>query len=175
MKGKIIKPEKKKQRNWISPLILCILGIVLVTNSNSFITLILQIIGAIIAIFGVFRLLEYFKIKNQFKTDDNMALMAGILSLTVGLLTILLAGVIEIGLRYLLGFFLLLNGINKIIFSFELKEHHKTLFMTNMIEATGIILLGLYTIFFQNAALVIIGVFLIISSIIDVISLLNTK
>lgn len=175
MKGKIIKPEQKKKKNWISSVILLILGIVLITNSNSFITIILQIIGAIITLFGGYRLLEYFKIKKQFKMDDNMALMSGIISITVGLLTILLAGVIEIGLRYLLGFFLLLNGINKIIFSFELKETYKTLFITNLTEAVVIIILGLYTIFFQNAALMIIGIFLIISSIIDFFSLLKTK
>ena len=99
MKGKIIIPNQTKNTKVIASLITLVLGIILVTNSNQIVTITFQIIGGFIILFGIYHFLKYFKIKKQFKMDDNNALMAGISSITIGLLIIILAGVLEIGLR----------------------------------------------------------------------------
>ena len=174
MKGKIIVPNQSKNYNWISALTSFVIGIVLVTNSNQIVTFAFQIIGALIAIFGIFRLIRFFNIKKQFKTEDNNALISGIISITIGLLIILLASVIEIGLRYVIGIFLLLNGINKLGFALARKDNKK-LYITTLLESILLILFGLYTIFFANAALIIIGVLLIASATIDLFSLVINK
>lgn len=175
MKGKIIVPNQTQNYNWISILASFIIGIILVTNSNGIVTIAFQIIGAFIALFGIFRLIQFFNIKKQFKTEDNNALISGIIGITIGLLIILLAGVIEVGLRYVLGLFLILNGLNKLGFALTYKNTNKKMYITSITESIILILFGLYTIFFANAALIIIGILLILSAIIDVFSIITNK
>jgi len=175
MKGQIIKPQKEKNYNLLTSIIFLILGIVLVTNSNQIVTVAFQIIGIGIVLFGLYKTFQYLNLKKQFKTEDNEALMAGIMGITIGLLTILLASILEVGLRYILGIYLLINGINKINIALEFKMINKKLFITYLIEGIIIILLGLYTIFFANAALMIVGILLIISSILDFITNFQAK
>lgn len=167
MKGKIIIPKNAKNSNLLSIIISLILGIILITNSNSIVTIAFQIIGVIISIFGIYRFITYFNIKKQFKTEDTNALISGIISIAIGLLTIFLASVLEIGLRYILGFFILLSGINKLNLALTFMNTNKNFFYTNLIESLVLLLIGLYTIFFANAALVFIGFVLILSAIFD--------
>ena len=79
MKGKIIIPKNAKNSNLLSIIISLILGIILITNSNSIVTIAFQIIGVIISIFGIYRFITYFNIKKQFKTEDTNTLISGII------------------------------------------------------------------------------------------------
>ncbi|MCI8466713.1 MAG: hypothetical protein HFI08_00750 [Bacilli bacterium] len=173
MKGKIIIPNQTKNTKVIASLITLVLGIILVTNSNQIVTITFQIIGGFIILFGIYHFLKYFKIKKQFKMDDNNALMAGISSITIGLLIIILAGVLEIGLRYILGLILIIHAINKLNLALLAQNSNKNRFISNLITSIIFLIIGLYTIFFANAALIFIGIVLIISSLLDLLSLLK--
>ena len=105
--------------------------------------------------------------------DDNNALMAGISSITIGLLIIILAGVLEIGLRYILGLILIIHAINKLNLALLAQNSNKNRFISNLITSIIFLIIGLYTIFFANAALIFIGIVLIISSLLDLLSLLK--
>jgi len=175
MNGKIITPNKaNKSKNILSILITLILGVILVTNSNKIVIITFQLIGATILIFGIYKTLRYFSMRKQFQVEDSNALLSGIMGITIGLLTIFLSSAIEISLRYLLGFFLVLNGISKIATSLTWKEKSH-LFLSLLIEGTILLAFGLYSIFFQNAALMIIGLLLIASAIMDFITYLQLK
>ncbi len=167
MVGKIIKPNDKKKKGIIESIILLILGIVLVTNSNQIVTVIFQIIGICFILYGIYKLYHYIMLKKQFKTEDSDTLISSIISIAIGLLIILLASVLEIGLRYIIGFYLILNGISKMIMYLHIKSPKSKIFYTNISISIVYILLGLYTIFIANAAFVIVGILLIVSSIID--------
>lgn len=171
MKTTIIKPNGKKDYHLIGPIIVFLLGIILVTNSNSIVTIAFKVIGAFIILFGLYRLLGYFKLKKQFKVDDNDALVSGIMGITIGLIVILLASVLELGLRYIIGFYLVIKGVSKISSALSMKQINKNVFLTYFIEGIILLLLGLYTIIFANAALIIVGIFMIISSVMDFINL----
>jgi len=173
MKGKIIIPNQTKNTKVIASLITLVLGIILVTNSNQIVTITFQIIGGFIILFGIHHFLKYFKIKKQFKMDDNNALMAGISSITIGLLIIILAGVLEIGLRYILGLILIVHAFNKLNLPLLAQNSNKNRFISNLITSIIFLIIGLYTIFFANAALIFIGIVLIISSLLDLLSLLK--
>lgn len=176
MKGKIIIPNQSKNYRLVSIFISFIIGIILITNSNSIVTITFQIIGTLITLFGLYRLIQFFNLKKQFKTEDNNALVSGIIAITVGLLIVLLASAIEIGLRYILGIFLILRGINKLNFILTFKNSkHNTFFISGLIESIILIILGIYTILFANAALIIVGILLIISAIMDIISYVAQK
>lgn len=175
MTGKIIKPNDQNKKGLISSIIFLILGIVLVTNSNQIVTIAFQAIGAIIIVIGLYYVFRYISLKKQFKTEDTNALMTGILASAIGLLTILLASILEVGLRYTIGFYLILNGISKIGFAIQMPDRSSKLFISKLLEGILLLLLGLYTLFVANAALIIVGIFLIISSIYDLIQFSQQK
>lgn len=175
MKGKIIIPTQNKNYNLVSCIVSFIIGIVLVTNSNSIVTIAFQLIGAIILLYGIYNLIQFFNIRKQFKTEDNNALMSGIISITIGLLIILLAGVLEIGLRYIIGLFLIINGVSKLNIALILKKENNKNFITSLIVSIILIIFGLHTIFVANAALIIIGILLILSAVFDLIKYVSKK
>lgn len=175
MHTEIIKPNEKKNYNLITTIILLVLGLVLITNSNTFVTIAFEIVGAFIILFGLYRTFRYMSLKKQFKVEDNDALISGIISITVGLLIILLAGVLEVGLRYIIGFYLLFSGINKISLGLRIKDIQKKLSITYFIEGGILGIIGLYTILFANAALIIVGILMVLSSIFDLISYFKNK
>lgn len=172
MKGKIIKPNEANKKEIVQTIILLILGIILVTNSNQIVTIAFQIIGALIITFGVYKIIRYISLKNQFKMEDTEMLTAGIITIAIGLILILIASVIEIGLRYLIGIYLIMNGISKLMISTNISMNNTK---SNMIAAIIYIGLGLYTIFIANAAFVIIGILLIISSLFDIVTYFTNK
>ncbi len=170
MKGKIIIKSEEPKTSIFIPILEFILGIILITNSNKIVVIGFQIVGAIVLIFGIYNLIRFYQIKKQWKVENQPLLVTGAISCTIGLLVILLATVLEVGLRYIIGFFLLCNGINKAIIALSDKN-----LRTSPIMVEGLVLcfVGLYTILFQNAALVFIGIILIIASITEIINIIK--
>ena len=112
-------------------------------------------------------------LKKQFKIEKIDSLITSIISIAIGLIIILLASVLEIGLRYIIGFYLILNGFSKIMISLHIKELSSKRFYSKLFVSILYILLGLYTIFIANAALMIVGILLTFSSCIDIITFLK--
>lgn len=173
MKGKIIKPNDKYKKKIIESITLLILGIILVTNSNQAVTIIFQIIGVGIILFGIYKLYHYLMLKKQFKMEDSDSLISSIISITIGLVIILLASILEVGLRYIIGFYLIINGISKSFIALSVKNQSPKFFYLNILVSIIYILLGLYTIFIANAAFLIIGIILIFSSLLDLVTCLK--
>ncbi len=167
MKEKLIKPKNKQKTNSINSIILLILGIILATNSNKIITLGFQLIGICIITFGIYKIIKYINLKKQFKIEDSETMISGIITITVGILIVVLASILEIGLRYIIGFYLILNALGKIMIAKTILDHKNPIFISNTIASIILLILGLYTIFVANAALIIVGIFLIISSLVD--------
>jgi len=175
MNIKIIKPKKTEKKGLFGSILLLLLGIILITNSNSIVTFAFQIIGAIVITYGIFQIIKYLNLKKQFKIEDSETLMSGIIKITIGLLIILLASILEVGLRYILGIYLIMNGINKLWIASSLSERKSKFFINNIVNGSIFILLGLYTILIANAALVFVGILLIISAIFDIFSYSQKK
>lgn len=173
-KTTLIKPQKIKEKEnerlkMLTPLILLIIGIILFTNSDKLIILICYVIGFAVLIFGIYNLIKYYRLKKELNFDDNTSLVIGGSISFLGILIILLASAIEIGIRYIIGFGLIYNGYKKLTISFSNKNY------ITLTEGIILILLGLYSILAKNIVFTIIGLLLIISSIIDLINLYLKK
>lgn len=169
------KTKENRKKGLFGSILLLLLGIILITNSNSIVTFAFQIIGAIVITYGIFQIIKYLNLKKQFKIEDSETLMSGIIKITIGLLIILLASILEVGLRYILGIYLIMNGINKLWIASSLSERKSKFFINNIVNGSIFILLGLYTILIANAALVFVGILLIISAIFDIFSYSQKK
>ena len=165
MKVTVIKKNDDKNLNLISSIIMLVLGIILTLNANQLVTTIFIILGIIVTAFGIIRLGAYFKEKKQFNLDNNETLVSGILGIAIGLLTVLLASILSNAIQIISGIWLLLVGLNKLTFYLQFKTSS-----VDLVLAIVLIILGIYTILFENAILIIIGLAKIITSIYDIIS-----
>jgi len=183
-KIEIIKPKSKKQqkkenefkekyRKFISPILLGVIGLIFLTNSNEIIMYACYILGAIIAGFGIYNIVKYNQMKKQLKIEDSSKLNTGIIFITIGLLIILLASIIQTFLNLIIGIWLIVTGISKLIGISELYINDRKTANLNIIQAFIVIAMGLYTIFFQNIVLTIVGIWMLISAALDLYNLLK--
>lgn len=163
MKTEIIKPKKemKEARNLLNPIIYLVLGLLLMFKSNEVVELLFYVLGIIFIIYGIKSFVIYYQNKDivQYK---NINLTIAIASVIIGVLLIVLSGVLEASIRYVLGFFFIFMGISRLLTSISFNNYKNFSTISNII----LIALGIYSIFFSNAVLVIIGVILVINAII---------
>ena len=163
MKAEIIKPKKemKEARSLLNPIIYLVLGLLLMFKSNEVVELLFYILGIIIIIYGIKSFVVYYQNKDvvQYK---NINLTVAIASVIIGVLLIVLSGVLEASIRYVLGFFFIFMGVSRILTSISFNNYKNFSTLSNII----LIALGIYSIFFSNAVLVIIGAILVINAII---------
>lgn len=168
-----LKTEFVKNRKFVSPILLGIIGLILLTNSNEVIIYACYIIGALIAGFGIYNIIKYTQIKNKLKIEDPIKLNTGIIAITIGLLIIILSSIIQTFLNIIIGIWLISTGTTKLIGISNLHAIDKKTANLNIIEALILIAMGLYTIFFQNIVLTIVGIWMLISASIDLYNLLK--
>ena len=163
MKTEIIKPKKemKEARSLLNPIIYLVLGLLLVFKSNEVVELLFYVLGIIVIIYGIKSFVVYYQNKDvvQYK---NINLTIAIASVIIGVLLIVLSGVLEASIRYVLGFFFIFMGISRLLTSISFNNYENFSTISNIV----LIALGIYSIFFSNAVLVIIGVILIINAVI---------
>ena len=173
-KTTLIKPKKGRENNAkkleiLGPLLMLIVGIILFTNSSKAVIFIFYCIGALVILFGCYHLVSYYRLKKELKIEDNRKLVLGSSSIFIGIVIILLAGAIETFLRFILGFILIINGIQKTILSLNQRNY---IVLTEGILFVGI---GLYTILAENILFQIVGVLLIVSSVIDFVNFIKKQ
>ena len=78
----------------------------------------------------------------------------------IGILLIALAGALEISIRYILGFFLIYMGISRLLTQISFHDYQNFSTISNAV----LIILGVYSIAYSNAVLVIIGWILIVNA-----------
>lgn len=172
-KEKDIKSEFNKNKKFISPILLGIVGLIFLTNSNEIIVYACYIIGALISGFGIYNIIKYVQLKNQLKIEDSIKLNTGIIALAIGMLIIILSSIIQTFLNIIIGVWLITTGISKLIGISSLYITDKKTANLNIIESLILISMGLYTVFFQNIFLAIVGLWMLVSAAIDIYNLLK--
>lgn len=163
MKADIVKPKRevKEVRSLLNPIIYLVLGLLLMFKSNEVVKLLFYVLGIIIIIYGIKSFVVYYQNKEivQYK---NINLSVAITSIIMGILLIILSGILEASIRYVLGFFFIYMGISRILTSISFSTYKSFSTLSSIV----LIALGIYSIFFSNAVLVIIGGILVINAII---------
>ena len=163
MKTEIIKPKKeiKEARSLLNLIIYLVLGLLLMFKSNEVVELLFYVLGIIVIIYGIKSFIVYYQNKEiaQFK---NINLTIAIASVIIGVLLIILSGVLEASIRYVLGFFFIYMGVSRLLTSISFNEYKNFGTISNIV----LIALGIYSIFFSNAVLIIIGGILVLNAII---------
>ncbi len=170
MKVTIVNNKNSESSFPIGSLLLLILGIFLTFNSEGVLSSIFIFLGILASLYGIFKFIRYYQIKNQFHMEDSRVMMSGISSIVIGILTILLASFLTNAIQIITGIWLIFSGLTKLGNASFYKVNHPKLYISELIIAILFILLGIYSIFAKNVVLVVLGVVLIIYSIIDLVN-----
>lgn len=162
----------------ISSLLLFLFGLVLTVNAEGFIKSITVAIGVVLLLIGVFPVIDYFRYRKE-GLGASVGLISGIFSIVCGLMLLINEDLLMILIPVFIGVWMIINGINKIQVSFEIKDLGEKSWIITFIYSILIIVLGGYFIVnpISGATTVtsFIGIILCIYAVLDIIDCVIIK
>ncbi len=162
----------------ISSLLLFLFGLVLAVNAEGFIKSITVAIGVVLLLIGVFPVIDYFRYRKE-GLGASVGLISGIFSIVCGLMLLINEDLLMILIPVFIGVWMIINGINKIQVSFEIKDLGEKSWIITFIYSILIMVLGGYFIVnpISGATTVtsFIGIILCIYAVLDIIDCIIIK
>ena len=162
----------------ISSWLLFLFGLVLAVNAEGFIKSITVAIGVVLLLIGVFPVIDYFRYRKE-GLGASVGLISGIFSIVCGLMLLINEDLLMILIPVFIGVWMIINGINKIQVSFEIKDLGEKSWIITFIYSILIIVLGGYFIVnpISGATTVtsFIGIILCIYAVLDIIDCIIIK
>ena len=162
----------------ISSVLLFLFGLVLAVNAEGFIKSITVTIGVILLLIGVFPVIDYFRYRKD-GLGASVGLISGIFSIVCGLMLLINEDLLMILIPVFIGVWMIINGINKIQVSFEIKDLGEKSWVITFIYSILIMVLGGYFIVnpISGATTVtsFIGIILCIYAVLDIIDCVIIK
>ena len=162
----------------ISSVLLFLFGLILAVNAEGFIKSITVAIGVILLLIGVFPVIDYFRYRKE-GLGASVGLISGIFSIVCGLMLLINEDLLMILIPVFIGVWMIINGINKIQVSFEIKDLGEKSWIITFIYSILIIVLGGYFIVnpISGATTVtsFIGIILCIYAVLDIIDCIIIK
>ena len=157
----------------ISSIILIALGVLLIVQSEATIVTISYIIGGILIALGVIAGIKFIKNIKE-RTKNDLDIVYGIVCIILGVLVIKNPEAIASIIPFVLGLIIIINSATKLQYSFELYKEKNKLWLSTLILSIIMVVCGIVLIFnpFKGAILItrIVGVFILIYAILDLIS-----
>lgn len=162
----------------ISSVLLFLFGLVLAVNAEGFIKSITVAIGVVLLLIGVFPVIDYFRYRKD-GLGASVGLISGIFSIVCGLMLLINEDLLMILIPVFIGVWMIINGINKIQVSFEIKDLGEKSWIITFIYSILIMVLGGYFIVnpISGATTVtsFIGIVLCIYAVLDIIDCIIIK
>lgn len=162
----------------ITSIILFLFGIILIFNFEGFIKSISTIIGIILLVIGILPVADFFRYRKDTATA-GIGLISGIFSIVCGLMFLLNDDMLLILIPVFIGVWMIINGVNKFKFAFDLKDQEEKTWIITFIFSIMIILCGGYFIInpIRGAKLVsqTLGIIICIYSVLDIIDCILIK
>lgn len=145
-----------------------LLGLILYIDFNKVINFVSYVLGTIIIFLGIYKLWSYYRKKLNGDITNYDEFGFGVVDLILGVLIIVLADAFTTILRFFVGGWVLLAGINRFVQAMSYNELKKNKFISLLVMSIIVIGLGVYIILNKNS-LDIIGLLIMIYSIIEII------
>ena len=162
----------------ITSILLFCFGLILIFNSEGFIKSISTIIGIGLLVIGILPVVEFFR----YRTDtfvSGISLISGIFSIVCGLMFLLNENMLMVIVPALIGVWMIINGVNKFQFAFNLKDQNENSWLITFIFSILIILCGAYFIINPIRGVKIVGgtlgIIICVYSVLDIIDCLIIK
>lgn len=160
--------KKTSKTMLISGLTFFVLGIIIFLYPKLLVKVISYGLGGLLILTGIYRTINYYVQDKKLGIVNRNELAFGITAIVLGILFIFLVDAIQLLIKIIVGGWLIIAGINKIIKTFFIRERDAKFYALIVI---GLILIGigLYIIIALNI-LSIIGLFMMMYGLIDFIS-----
>lgn len=157
----------------VSSITLFVLGFLIIFKSEVTIITIAYLIGSILVALGTLAIIQY--IKNiEVSGKNDLDILYGVVTIILGLLVINNPKLIASILPIIIGVTIIINSATKLQYAFELKKENNQQWKTTMIISIISVICGVVLLFnpFKGAVVITqtIGIFMIVYSILDIIS-----
>ncbi len=160
---------KNNKISLVSGLVFFVLGIIIFLNPELLVKTISYGLGGLLILIGIYKTVNYYIQDKRLGIVNRNEIAFGITAIILGIVFIFLADAIELLLRFIVGGWLVIAGLNKIVSTFYTTERNSK-FYSLLIVGIILICIGLYIILISNLALSIIGLFMMLYGITDFIS-----
>ena len=157
----------KNQSSLISSIIFFILGGILFTNPDIFVTTISKIVGAALLLIAIVFMITTF-INRKTKPFPVITITSIIIIILLSIMFLFFSETVEKIIRIVVGFWILFSGITKLINALKITNKNKK-FISLIIVSLLLIIIGIYTIVIGDVLLSSIGIILMIYSALDII------
>ena len=160
----------------ISSISLIAFGALLIVQSEATIITISYIIGAILIALGVIAGLRFFKSKD---TKNDLDIIYGVVCIILGIVVIKNPEAIASIIPFIIGFVIIVNSATKLQYTLELKREKNKLWLSTMLLSIIMLVCWIVLIFnpFKGAVLLtrVVGIFIVIYAVLDIISTIVIK
>lgn len=162
----------------ITSVVLLLIGILLLFKSNDTIIALSYIIGSILFVLGIIAIINFFR-ESSINAFNDLNIIYGIVTIILGVLIVTNPTAIATFIPFVVGLAILISSSLKLAYSIELKNNEDELWKSTIIMATAGALCGILILFnpFKTSVMVfkIIGAFIILYAVLDIISILQIK
>lgn len=156
------------QSSLISSIFFFILGAILFTSADKVVSFISIGIGIILAVIGIFNLVIYFINIKKENIVKKSTIVISIITLAFAFIFIFFSNVVEQFIRFIIGAWILLTGITRLINVLAMNPKNKK-FLPLLIVSILLMIVGIYTIVISNIFLSTIGIIMMIYAAIEII------
>ena len=164
--------KKVFRMSLISSVLFLIFGVLLIIQTENVIKTISIIIGGLLLIIGIFPIINYFKNRNQ-NVFSSAGLLYGIFSVVAGIIIIVNKNLLATIIPVLTGVWMIINSVNKIQLSMELRDRKVSSWIVSFVFAILILVGGALLIINPiNGAVLLsmtIGIIIVVYSILDIV------
>ena len=154
--------------NLLISIIMLVVGVILLINSESIINMMSWIIGIVILLISIIKVIGLFNDKRI----DTTALSVNILLMIFGVLLISFPSIVDVTIKVVFGIWILLAGIKRLIMAIAISRVDNNSYKTFMVSALIMLVLGaLVLINFYN----LLGLFLIIYAVMEIVNYIYFK
>ncbi len=157
---------------------LLVIGLLLFFKSAEAITILSYIIGTILAILGLVAVIIFFK-ESSSNILNDLNIVYGVVTIILGVLIIRNPSVIATFIPFIVGIIILINSAIKLTYALEAKNNEDEIWKSSLIMAIISAVCGIIILFnpFETSVAVfkIIGAFIVLYSVLDIIYMFEIK
>ena len=169
----MIKENRITINNLIYSLLFLVFGIILLTSTEDLVSIASKIIGAVLIIVGIVKSIIYVYMKGKVGDYGVTNLLIGILLICFGVSFVFFSSALSFVIRTVIGAWVLLAGINRIIFAISTISIDKKGFMVYLI--TSFIMFALGFLLISGIFDQVVGLLIILYSITELIDYIYYK
>lgn len=167
------KENKITMNNLLYALLFLVFGMLLLTNTEDLITIASKLVGAVLILIGIVKLVIYIYMKGKVGDYEISKLVVAILFVCCGSLFVMFSSTLSFAIRTILGLWVLISGINRIIFAISIKSGDNKSFLVYLI--TSILMMALGIILISGVFDKMIGLLIIIYSVMEIVNYIYFK